>query len=127
MRRWFALVLIQWAALLPTTFLTIAEAEEPGELATLSVGEYGVKVQAPANWKLVVKAEEILAFGLAIPTDDPAPTAGVKCEIGPAPESLDEFRTRIDRRAARESAPGRSLASNEVRHADNRDQLVTLW
>ena len=79
------------------------------------------------SWKLVVKAEEILAFGLAIPTDDPSQTAGVKCEIGPAPESLDEFRTRIDRRAARESAPGRSLASNEVRQRPDRDQLVTLW
>ena len=108
MRRWFALVLIQWAALLPTAVSTHAEAEEPGELATLAVGEYGVKVQAPASWKLVVKAEEILAFGLAIPTDDPSQTAGVKARSVPHPK------------ASMNSAPGSTAAPPASPHPDAR-------
>ena len=97
------------------------------EATTLSNKEYGIEVEVPASWKLVSKAVEAMVFGFSIPNDDPTLEAGVKCEIGPAPETLDEYRTRIDRRAERQKVPGVSLKQNEVVKTDTGERLVTEW
>ena len=127
MYRWLGIALIQWTAVAVSGFSRNTRADAVTELTTLSVPEYGVKVRTPAHWKMVVKAEETLAFGLTVSQGDPPQTAAVKCEIGPAPENLDEFRTRVDRRANRERVPGLTLASNAVIEAETGSRLVTLW
>ncbi len=106
-----------------------ASLDEPAtsELTNFAVKEFGLAVQVPVAWKLVAKAKDALAFGFAIPSDNPLHQAGVKCEIANAPESLDEYRQRIDRRAAREQRGGLSLDTNEVRKDDSGERLVTLW
>jgi hypothetical protein len=100
---------------------------KPDEATTLSVIDYGVEVEVPTSWKLVSKADEAMVFGFSIANDDPTLEAGVKCEIGPAPETLDEYRTRIDRRAERQKVPGVSLKRNEVVKSDSSERLVTEW
>ena len=48
------------------------------------------------------------------------------CELGLAPENLDEYRTRIDGNARRGGRPG-TLARNEVVKTAKGDRLESLW
>jgi hypothetical protein len=97
------------------------------DLTTLAIKEYGIELQMPPGWNLVAKAQDAMVFGVSIPNDDPLQIAGLKCEIAAAPEALEEFRTRIDRRAARERVSGLSLAKNEIERNDGAERLATLW
>jgi hypothetical protein len=97
------------------------------EIVTLSVPDYGVEVQLPAVWKLVAKGDEMMVFGYSIPNDAMELEAGVKCEIGTAPETLDEYRVRIDRRAERQRTPGVSLKRNAVARTEVGERLETEW
>ena len=121
-----SLISLLWFGQMAAAFLE-KDPDKPSELAVLSVPEYGVEVQAPSHWRLVAKAQDSLVLGLSIPNEDALQAAGAKCEIGPAPESLDEYRWRIDRRAAREQVPGLSLATNQVVKGEDGERLVTLW
>src|SRR5262245_14343503 len=97
------------------------------ETVSLSVKDYGVEVQVPSQWKLVAKADETMVFGFTIPTEAAQDEAGVKCEIGPAPETLDEYRERIDRRAERQRRPGISLKRNALVKTEMGERLETEW
>jgi len=97
------------------------------EFQVLAVREFGIEVSVPLDWKLVAKAEDSLAFGFSVSGDAPMQLAGVKCEIANAPESLEEYRDRIDRRAERERARGVILISNELLVDEHAKRLVSLW
>jgi hypothetical protein len=107
--------------------LACQEGHDKQDRVTLSLQEYGVEVQVPASWKLVTKADEAMVFGFSIPNETKELEAGVKCEIGPAPETLDEYRTRIDRRAERQRASGVSLKRNAVVKTQSGERLETEW
>ena len=62
-----------------------------------------------------------------IPQEDPDRPGVVACELGLAPETLDEYRTRLDGASQRNSRPGGKLARNEVVKTPNGDRLETLW
>jgi hypothetical protein len=94
---------------------------------TFSAKDYGIEVQVPGGWRLVTKANEAIAFGFSVPNESREYEAGVKCEIAPAPESLDEYRSRIDRRAERQTIPGVKLKKNEVLQVSAGEQLETEW
>jgi hypothetical protein len=49
------------------------------------------------------------------------------CELGLAPESLDDYRTRIDATARRNGRPNGKLASNRVVQDAGGQRLETLW
>lgn len=127
MLRSLSLVPTLWLTIGPASLLPALDREGPDDPVTLTVKEFGVEVQVPPSWKLVTKADEAMVFGLSIPNDDPHLEAGIKCEIGPAPENLDEYRTRIDRRAERQRVPGVTLKSNEVCKSEDGQRLVTHW
>lgn len=110
-----------------TTNLLAQKTEDSVDTITLAAKEHGVEVQVPASWKLVRQADAAMVFGLAIPNDDPKLEAGVKCEIANGPENLDEYRTRIDRRAQRQRVPGVSLKSNDIRNNDDSEWLISHW
>ena len=57
---------------------------------------------------------------------DPERPGVVACELGLAPESLDEYRTRIDGNARRGGRPG-TLVRNEVVKTPKGDRLESLW
>src|SRR5262245_42104007 len=97
------------------------------ETIAFSVKDYGVEVRVPPRWKLVAKADEAMVFGFTIPTEAAEAEAGVKCEIAPAPETLDDYRTRIDRRAERQRVPGVSLKRNTIVQTDAGEWLETEW
>src|SRR3954462_13630079 len=74
----------------------------------------GVKTSLPKDWPIAVREEEDRVFVAMIPQADPERPGVAACELGLAPENLDEFRTRIDGNARRGGRPGATLIRNEV-------------
>jgi hypothetical protein len=103
------------------------QRDEAPDTNKLLMKDYGLEVQVPGTWKLVTKSDEAMVFGFSIPNDARELEAGVKCEIGAAPESLEEYRSRIDRRAERQSVPGVSLKRNLIIPGEHRECLETEW
>jgi hypothetical protein len=104
-------------------------ADEPLATAPFEAPKYGVKVQIPKVWPVADRESEDRVFVAVIPQADPDRPGVVACELGLAPESLDEYRTRIDGNARRGGRPGATLARNEVVKDPKqpRDRLETVW
>jgi hypothetical protein len=90
--------------------------------------KYGLKVDLPAAWRVAARERDEYIFVAEIRQQDPERPGAAACELGVAPENLDEYRTRIDGNARQGRRPG-TLARNEVvKGADGTpDQLVSLW
>ena len=101
-------------------------AADPTPTAPFDAPRYGLKVDLPAAWEVAQREEEDRVFVAVIPQADPLRPGVVACELGLAPETLDEYRTRIDANAAREKRPGMTLVRNEVVKAKDGDRLETL-
>src|SRR6516225_6836040 len=74
--------------------------------------KYGVTTRLPRDWPLAVREKDDRIFVAVIPQDNPNRPGIAACELGLAPESLDEYRTRIDRNAKDRGRPNGKLASN---------------
>lgn len=109
---WLALALIPLAVAPP---LPSAAFEAP---------KYGVVTQIPKDWPIVVRETNEYVFVVQVPQDDPDRPGVVLCELGLAPETLDDFRTRIDANARR-GEPNK-LLRNEVVKAPQGDRLETV-
>ncbi len=88
--------------------------------------KYGVKIELPASWELAVREEDDRVFVAVIPQKDPARPGVLACELGLAPETLDEYRTRLDANAKRKGPNGGTLVKNEVVKTAAGEQLETL-
>lgn len=104
-------------------------AGEPLPTDPFEAPKYGVKTQIPRDWPIADRENGDRIFVALIPQDDPDRPGVVACELGLAPESLDEYRTRIDGNARRGGRPGSKLAKNEVVPAkgERRERLETIW
>jgi len=90
--------------------------------------KYGVKVALPKDWPIAEREEEDRVFVALIRQEDPERPGVVACELGLAPENLDEWRTRVDANAKRGGRPGATLAKNEVvKDPKHGDRLETTW
>jgi hypothetical protein len=87
--------------------------------------KYGLHVDLPKTWEIAQREQDDRIFVAVIPQADPARPGVVACELGLAPETLDEYRTRIDANAA-QGRPGGKLVRNEVVKAKEGDRLETL-
>jgi hypothetical protein len=96
-------------------------------VAPFEAPKYGVKVSLPKDWPIAIHEEEDRIFMAVIPQRDPDRPGVAACELGLAPETLDEYRTRIDGNAKRGNRPGATLARNEVVKRPKGDRLETLW
>jgi hypothetical protein len=85
--------------------------------------KYGVRTRIPRDWPIAVRERDEYVFVAQIPQDDPDRPGVAACELGLAPESLDDYRTRIDANARR-GQPGR-LVRNEVVQSPRGDRLET--
>jgi hypothetical protein len=101
-------------------------AADPTPTVPFDAPRYGLKVDLPAAWEVAQREEEDRIFVALIPQADPLRPGAVACELGLAPETLDEYRTRIDTNAAREHRPGMTLVRNEVVRSKDGDRLETL-
>lgn len=92
--------------------------------------KYGVKSKLPRAWPILAKEKDEYVFVCEIPQAKFPDRPGIMaCELAMAPESLDEYRTRIDGNAKRGQRKG-SLLKNEVKAAVEGglpERLESVW
>ena len=114
----FALALVVIAADPP--------AEQPATIP-FEAPKHGFKTVLPKEWALAERETSERIFVAFIPQADPDRPGVAACELGLAPESLDEYRTRIEANAKRGRRPGSKLAKNEVVKTAKGERLETIW
>lgn len=107
--------------------LLAGPAADKAETVPLVAPKYGVKTAVPRDWPIAVREDEDRVFVALVPQADPDRPGVVACELGLAPENLDEYRTRIDGNAERGGRPGGKLVKNEVVKSPQGERLETLW
>ncbi len=112
--------------------LLAADPDQPAVVAPLTekfeAPKYGLSVALPKAWPIAVRETSDRIFVALIPQGDPDRPGVVACELGLAPQTLDEYRTRIDGNARRGSRPGATLARNEiVKGHKGGDRLESVW
>jgi hypothetical protein len=98
----------------------------PDATTTFSAPKFGVKAEIPTAWKIAAREQNDRVFVALIPQEDPEKPGVAACELGLAPENLDEYRTRIDGNAKRGGRQG-TLAKNEVVKSPNGERLESIW
>lgn len=112
--------------------LLLACQPPPGDEARLptesfEAPKYGIATRIPGDWTLAVREQEDRVFVAVIPQEDPGRPGIVACELGLAPERLEEFRSRIDRNARDRGRPNGKLASNRIIKDTRGERLETVW
>ena len=77
--------------------------------------KYGVTTRIPKAWPVEVHEEADRVFVAIIPHQDFDRPGVAACELGVAPESLEEYRTRIDTNARRNGRPAHGLSPDTER------------
>jgi len=95
--------------------------------APFEAPKYGVTTQIPKAWPVAVHEEDDRVFVAIIPQNELDRAGVAACELGLAPESLDEYRTRIDATAKRNGRPNGKLVSNQVIKDGRGERLETIW
>lgn len=103
------------------------EPEPAPATVAFEAPKYGLKTSLPKDWPIAVREEDDRVFVALVPQADPGRPGVAACELGLAPEDLDEYRTRIDGNARRGGRPGASLIRNEVVRGPKGDQLESIW
>ena len=87
--------------------------------------KYGVRLRIPKDWEIAVRERDEYILVGKVPQADPDRPGAVACELGLAPESLDEYRTRIDTNARKED---RMLSDTGLRlRRAPREPHANLW
>ncbi len=89
--------------------------------------KYGVTSRIPKDWRIAVREEEDRVFVAIIPQKDFDRPGVAACELALAPESLDDYRTRIDTNAKRNGRESGKLASNRILKNALGERLETIW
>ena len=89
--------------------------------------KYGLATRIPKDWPIAVREEDDRIFVAIIPQADFERPGVAACELALAPESLDEYRTRIDTSAKKNGRQSGKLASNQVIKDARGERLETIW
>ncbi|WP_422925055.1 hypothetical protein [Singulisphaera sp. PoT] len=125
-----------FATLLPLVLLALDAPADPApapapapeaEVVPFEAPKFGVKVSLPKEWPIAVREEEDRVFVAMIKQKDPDRPGVIACELGLAPENLDEYRTRIEGNAKRGNRRGGTLTKNEVVKGPKGERLETSW
>jgi hypothetical protein len=131
-------LLVGAIATMPPAHAGAHDAAGPDEndagLQTVAVERYGVTVKVPEGWELVVRGRDDRAFVLLLPQDDGVRPGVAACEIAIAPESLENYQSRIARNAEG-LPPERKLVHNRILPAEQSNvpreakpkMLDSLW
>jgi hypothetical protein len=104
-----------------------------GPLADLPTTEpfeapkYGVKTRIPKAWPIAVHEQDDRIFVAIINQPDFERPGVAACELALAPESLDDYRARIDSRAKKDGRASGKLASNRIIKDARGHRLETIW
>jgi hypothetical protein len=89
--------------------------------------KYGLATRLPKAWSVAVHEEEDRIFVAVIPQREFDRPGVAACELALAPESLDDYRTRIDKNAERNGRKSGKLASNKLLKDAGGERLETVW
>jgi len=89
--------------------------------------KYGLSARIPKAWSIAVHEEEDRIFVAIIPQREFARPGVAACELALAPESLDDYRTRIDKNAERNGRQSGKLALNKLLKDGRGERLETIW
>src|SRR5262249_14635716 len=89
--------------------------------------KYGVTTRIPKAWTIAMHEQEDRIFVAIIPQQDFDRPGVAACELALAPESLDDYRTRIDSSAKRNGRPSGKLATNRLIKDAGGERLETIW
>jgi hypothetical protein len=109
--------------------LLIGLAQAPAtapEVVPLEAPKYGVRAMLPADWDVAVRERGEYIFVARVPGPQPDRPGACAGEIGVAPQSLQEYRDRIDGNARQGRRPGK-LVRNEVVRDNQGEHLETVW
>jgi hypothetical protein len=100
----------------------------PEELLTGSFDapKYGFSTRIPKTWSVAVREQEDRIFVAIIPQKDLDRPGVAACELALAPETLDDYRTRIDASAKKANPDHGALASNRVIKDGQGERLETV-
>lgn len=107
--------------------LSILGPDGPASSERFDAPKYGVKASIPKDWPVADRETGDRVFVALIRQGDGERPGVAACEIGLAPESLDEYRSRIEANALKRGRPGATLAKNEVVKRDGGTCLETVW
>ena len=89
--------------------------------------KYGVTTKIPKAWTIAEHEQEDRVFVAIIPQEEFDRPGVAACELGLAPESLDDYRTRIDANAKKNGRPSGKLATNRLIKDARGERLETIW
>jgi hypothetical protein len=89
--------------------------------------KYGVTTKIPKAWTIAEHEQEDRVFVAIIPQDEFDRPGVAACELGLAPESLEDYRTRIDTSAKKNGRPSGKLATNRLIKDARGERLETIW
>jgi hypothetical protein len=95
--------------------------------AAFEAPKYGLMTRIPKSWPIAEHEKDDRVFVAIIPQRDFDRPGVAACELGLAPETLDEYRTRIDATSKRNRRPGGKLAANRVIKDARGERLETIW
>jgi hypothetical protein len=97
------------------------------ETAPFEAPKYGVATRIPKAWPIAVQEQDDRVFVALIPQHEVDRPGVAACELALAPESLDEYRSRIDKNAKSNGRPNGKLASNRLVKDARGQRLETIW
>jgi hypothetical protein len=117
------------SVLLLMTIMAAQNGPPPDILPTepFDAPKYGVATRIPKDWTIAQHEAEDRVFVAVIPQQDFGRPGVAACELALAPESLEDYRTRIDANAKRNGRPNGKLASNQVIKDARGERLESIW
>ena len=89
--------------------------------------KYGLATKIPKDWPVAIHEEDDRIFVAVIPQTDFDRPGIAACELALAPESLEEYRKRIDTNAQKIGRPSGKLAANRIIKDARGERLETSW
>jgi hypothetical protein len=89
--------------------------------------KYGLATNVPKDWPIAVHEDDDRIFVAIIPQSDFDRPGIAACELALAPQSLEEYRTRIDSNAKKNGRPSGKLASNQLIKDARGERLESIW
>jgi hypothetical protein len=110
--------------------VAVAQAPSPAGVPPTEPFEapkYGVATRIPRAWPIAQREKEDVVFVAMVPQSEFGSPGVAACELAMAPESLDDYRTRIDKNAERGGRPNGKLATNRIVKDQGGERLETIW
>ena len=104
-----------------------APAPAAGETEPFDAAKYGLSTRIPGGWSIAEREKEDRVFVAIVPQPEFGSPGVAACELAMAPESLEDYRTRIDKNAERGGRPNGKLATNRIIKDPSGDRLETIW